>query len=85
MDTMTRLLETRTKMIMDHSFYARVAMMVKLELNDDIDTARTDGLSIQFSPKFVDGLSNNELKGLMAHETLHVAHLHNFRRCRCMH
>ena len=62
MDTMKRILETRTKMILDLRYYARIAMMLKLELNEQIDTARTDGLSIQFNPKFADSLSDNELK-----------------------
>jgi len=80
METLTRIENMRTKMILDYPFYARVAMMLKLELDAEIKTAGTDGNSIRFNPEFVDSLLDNDLKGLIAHEVLHVAHLHNFRR-----
>jgi len=80
METLRRIENMRTKMILDYPFYARVAMMLKLELDPEIKTAGTDGNVIKFNPEFVDPLLDNNLKGLIAHEVLHVAHLHNFRR-----
>lgn len=39
--------------------------------NDDIGTACTDGMTIQYNESFVDKLNNDELVGLAIHEILH--------------
>jgi len=39
--------------------------------NDDVGTACTDGVAIQYNESFIDKLNNDELVGLAIHEILH--------------
>jgi predicted metal-dependent peptidase len=46
----------------------------------EIPTLATDGTKILYSPTFLDTLSDAQLTGVLAHEVLHCALLHPFRR-----
>jgi predicted metal-dependent peptidase len=47
---------------------------------EGIGTACTNGKRVLYDPKFVSGLSDDELKFLVAHECMHPMLEHNFRR-----
>ncbi len=64
----------------DHPFFGTLALFAELRVTDDIDTAATDGRVLWFNPVFVDKLATNELCGLVAHELLHAALQHVYRR-----
>lgn len=64
----------------DHPFFGTLALFAELRVTDDIDTAATDGRVLWFNPVFIDKLATNELCGLVAHELLHAALQHVYRR-----
>ena len=61
-------------------FFGALILFAKIEENLDIPTAATDGKKVYFNPKFLATLSPTELDGVMLHEVLHAALLHNERR-----
>jgi predicted metal-dependent peptidase len=60
-------------------FYGSLAMSLPDVMDSSIDTAATDGRTIRWNPKFVDGLTDSELRFVLLHETLHCAHQHMWR------
>ena len=60
-------------------FYGALAMSLPDVLDTGIDTAATDGRTIRWNPGFVDGLTEEQLRFVLLHETLHCAHQHMWR------
>ena len=61
------------------SMFNFLLMHMKFGLDANCDTAYTDGEVINFSPKFLDELSDRELDFVMMHEIMHVALKHCYR------
>ncbi len=70
----------RAGLVLDQPFFG--ALVLRLELREDpsCETIWTDGKTLGFNAEFVDGLNLFELKGVLAHEVLHIACGHNVRR-----
>lgn len=60
----------------DYCLYSGVLMMGSTRVEDDTPTAYTDGLNTIYGRKFVDGMPDEELRGLILHENLHKAFRH---------
>jgi predicted metal-dependent peptidase len=75
---------TRAKvgMIMDHPWFGTLATkLVVLEGSDiGVDTMATDGTRLYYHAPFINQLTPQELIGVMAHEVMHCAMLHPYRR-----
>jgi predicted metal-dependent peptidase len=61
------------------AFYGSLASNLADVIDDSIDTASTNGSVIKWSPKFVEGLTDAEVRFVLLHETLHCAHDHFHR------
>lgn len=71
----------RRALILDHPFFG--VLSLKLDLIEDksnTKTLKTDGKRLWFNPEYVATLNKHELKGVMAHEVMHCADGHNWRR-----
>lgn len=77
---MKSLLQARAALIYDAPFFGALALRLKLQEDPSCETAWTDGATIGYNPDFVASLSASELAGLLAHEVLHVAAGHPWRR-----
>ncbi len=64
------------------ALYSGVMMLGKSEVVDDCPTAKTDGFNKYYGRKFIEGLTDDTLRGLILHENLHVAlnHVSRFKR-----
>lgn len=71
-----RLSRIRSAMIVREPFFGVLATKLDLVENYQIDTASTDGRTIQFNPAFTVTLSDDELKGLLVHEVSHCTNQH---------
>lgn len=80
MKAMDRVIKARTAMIIDQRFYGSLAMKLQLVEDPTCESAWVDGISLGFNPEFIEGLSNDELKGLIIHEVMHPANGHHLRR-----
>src|SRR5262245_58435237 len=73
----------RTQLLVSQPFYGCLALHLALVEVDDakfVDTMAVDGFSMFYHPPFVEGLSEQELVGVVAHEVTHCAYLHMTRR-----
>ena len=61
------------------AFYGSLASNLADVIDDTVDTACTNGSVIKWSPKFVEGLTDAEVRFVLLHETLHCAHDHFHR------
>ncbi len=79
METIKKITKARAGLVLSAPFFASVALHLKLK-EDECATAYTDSVVLGYNPKFVDNLTNAELKAVICHEVLHIAMLHPFRR-----
>ncbi len=71
-----KLSKAITKLIINFGFFGIIALSLKQELTDNIDTAATNGINLYFNPKFLDKLTENELQFVLLHEVMHIAFNH---------
>ena len=77
---MRRLSKAKTSLILESPFIGTIALNMPFELSDDIPTAATNGKRVKFNPTFIEDMTDEELKFLVAHEVFHPMMDHNFRR-----
>jgi predicted metal-dependent peptidase len=67
-----------TTIVLDHPFFASLLLQMKRIEDPSVDTACTDGIRIRYNPDFIEGLTPDQVSGLLAHEVMHPAlgHLH---------
>ena len=70
----------RSRLLLYNPFYGSLAMNWKVTANKSIPTLRTNGPELQYNPEFMVSLSQAEQAGVVAHEVLHCALLHPYRR-----
>ena len=82
-----RMTKARNKLIMDYPWFGSLAMRLNVSEAEGgqynghpVPTMSTNGQVIVYNPKFVETLTESEVVGVMAHEVLHCALLHPFRR-----
>jgi predicted metal-dependent peptidase len=77
-----RLSTARATLVLDHPFFGALALRMNLEeeTRGRTQTMATDGRSIFYDPAYVQGRSDFELVGLLAHEVMHPAMQHHTRR-----
>ena len=71
-----RIVASRTRLLCNNGFYGLLLMNMKFALDENIETACTDGEKTYFSPAFLDEISDKELDFVLMHEVLHVVLQH---------
>lgn len=66
--------------VLDDPFYGYLLLRQEMVPTDTVPTAATNGVNLFYNPAFVRKQTLNQLKGLLKHEVMHVAHLHHLRR-----
>lgn len=74
-----RVTKARTRLLLDQPWFGSLAMRLKI-VPADIETFDVDGTALRYSPTFADSLTDDELEAVLAHEVMHCALLHMFRR-----
>lgn len=76
-DYLQRLSDARTYLLMEHHFFGRLAMKMRLGVSEQIATAgvRADG-TCYFNPELIDDLNIAELGAVLGHELMHLAFGH---------
>ena len=75
-----RLIRMRTALVMGRPFYGLLALRLKFKEMPEIVTAGTDGKGFSYNPAYVAALTDSQVKGLVAHETMHCCNGHIWRR-----
>lgn len=80
LSTEDRLVKSRVQLLMHYPFFGTLALHLQLKEAPEMPTAATDGRNYYYNPDFVNKLDDAELNFLTAHETLHPALGHLWRR-----
>lgn len=75
-----QITKARADLIMGHPFFGALALRLKMVEDPSIKTSTCDGTTIRYNPEYLNGLSYDKLKGLLAHSVMHPAFLHHTRR-----
>lgn len=75
-----KISRARAGLILSEPFFATLAMGLEVVEAPEIKTMATDGDRLFYKPEFVDSLPSAQLRGVVAHEVMHVALLHHVRR-----
>lgn len=78
-----RILMSRMRLLINNGCYGLLLMHMSYSIDENCETAATDGHRIFFGPKFLDDLSDSELDFIMMHEILHVVLQHCMRQGDC--
>lgn len=75
-----RMTIARSSLLLDQPFFGMLALNLELVEDATQPTAYTNGEVLGYSPAFIDTLSDDELQCLIAHEVMHCACGHPWRR-----
>ena len=67
---------TKAKLLLQHPFYGVLLSMTDFIHESVIPTMATDGMKVYFNADFANGLSDDELYGVLLHEISHCIYLH---------
>lgn len=80
----TKVAEMITKavaaIVLDDPFYGYLLLRQEIKPDPSLETAATNGVTIRYNPEFVSKLTLPQIKGLLKHEVMHIAHMHHLRR-----
>jgi len=80
MTAIERINKAKMLLVLDHPFYASIALQYPFIEDKKIKTAATNGRVIKYNPAYVDTLTDGQVVTLIAHEGLHNALEHPVRR-----
>lgn len=80
MTTKDKITKAKVQLILSEPFFATIMLSLLFVEDSTIKTACTDGKELRYNPAFVDSLETEQIKGLIAHEVMHVTNLHHTRR-----
>jgi predicted metal-dependent peptidase len=72
--------QARRSLILDHPFFGVLSLKLELVEDPSVNTFCTDGRKLWFNPDYAMSLSRYEAQGVVAHEVLHCANGHCWRR-----
>ncbi len=79
-DAMLSMVKARANLVLDHPFFGSLALRLRFQEDPTCKTIWTDGITLGFNPEFTAGLKQEELRGVLAHEVMHLANAHHTRR-----
>lgn len=71
-----RLMKSRLRLLCTNGFYGLLLMHMILTIDEECETAATDGVRIYFGPNFLEKLTDSQIDFVMMHEILHVVLQH---------
>ncbi|RQV14881.1 hypothetical protein DF039_20755 [Burkholderia cenocepacia] len=75
-----RIAKQRTALVLDHPFIGALALRLKVREDPSCRTFWTDGESLGYNPVYAAGLTDLQIRGVLAHEVWHVAGGHCWRQ-----
>jgi len=76
---MRLMAKARTSLVLEHAFIGNIALNLPSKLDYTVKTAATNGHEIRYNPWFVNNMTDEERKFLIAHECFHPMLEHTTR------
>lgn len=80
MTTQDKITKAKIQLILSQPFFATLLLSLPVIADESIKHLATDGSAIKYNPKYIDGLSIDEVKGLLCSAIMKVANFHHLRR-----
>jgi len=80
MNTAKKVQAARTALVLDQPFFGALALRLAIRPDPGCGTAWVDGRSLGYDPEFIETLTHAETVALLAHEVMHCACGHPWRR-----
>jgi len=80
MSAQSKMTAARTSLVLESPFFGTLALSLKMHADDTCQTAWTDGRSLGYNPAWIETLSHSQVTALVAHEVMHCACGHPWRR-----
>jgi predicted metal-dependent peptidase len=80
MNAQSKMTAARTSLVLEQPFFGTLALSLKMQADDTCETAWVNGRSLGYNPTFIDSLSHDKVTALLAHEVMHCAMGHPWRR-----
>jgi predicted metal-dependent peptidase len=75
-----RIDRAKVQLVLKQPWFGSLLLRLKVEQNDNIPTMATDGTHLYWNEAFTATLSDEEIKGVLAHEVMHCAMQHMYRK-----
>jgi predicted metal-dependent peptidase len=79
-NTFQKVTRARTSLVLDQPFFGVLSLKLRLKSDPTCKTAWVDGVTLGFNPTWIETLTSKALVGLVAHEVMHCAAGHPWRR-----
>lgn len=80
MNALDKMTKARAGLVLDQPFFGSLALRLSLKEDPTCETLWTNGRVLGFNPGFIEGLTLDETKGVIAHDVMHLANCHHTRR-----
>ncbi|WP_427308740.1 vWA domain-containing protein [Cupriavidus sp. H39] len=74
-----RIVKQRAALVLSQPFFGALALRLAIVEDATCESMWVDGVSLGYNPAYLDKLDDLELRGVLAHEVLHVANGHCWR------
>ncbi|MBB3010097.1 vWA domain-containing protein [Cupriavidus alkaliphilus] len=74
-----RIVKQRAALVLSQPFFGALALRLAIVEDPTCESMWVDGVSLGYNPAYIDKLDDLELRGVLAHEVLHVANGHCWR------
>ena len=75
-----RIDAAKARLLLSSPWFATLLLHLRVVETERVPTMGVDGTNLFYNPAFVDGLTGDELRVVLLHETAHCALLHPYRR-----
>ena len=75
-----KITKAKAGLILDQPFFGSLVLRLGMKECPYIPTAMVNGVDIRYNPDWVDTMTLEQTKGLLAHEVMHCALKHHVRR-----
>jgi predicted metal-dependent peptidase len=75
-----KMTAARTSLVLEQPFFGALALSLKVKADDTCQTAYTDGRVLGYNPGWIETLTHSQVTALLAHEVMHCAMGHPWRR-----
>ncbi len=75
-----KMTAARTTLVLEQPFFASLALSLVMQADDTCETAWVDGHTLGYNPPYIESLTHERVVALQAHEIMHCAMGHPWRR-----
>ena len=80
MSVRKRVIRARVQLLLKNPFFGYLASYLELREHESLYPTGTDGICLYYFPEKIDKLEDEEIEGVFAHEVMHLALGHLWRR-----